>query len=302
MINVFICTYNPNHEYLLQTIESLLSQDIKPAEWDLTIIDNNSKEAVSEIGFIKKLKIKTIVEKTQGLTAARECATKHATGDILIFVDDDNILDADYLSVVNQLFSGDSELVILSGNIAPKYICQPARWFKNFESMLAIRILDGEQPIIYTTSPKFDFNFPIGAGMAVRTAFLREYYQYHLSANNYIEGRKGDELSSSEDIDLDLYAIYKGHKLGISPLMRVTHIIPEKRIQPEYILKLGVESIKSGYQVNAKWSHVFDSPIFEYFQISKTELKIKILLSSLLSFKKSFYIKRKIYEQLLKYK
>jgi glycosyltransferase involved in cell wall biosynthesis len=302
MIDVFICTYNPNHEYLLQTIEGILKQDLSHDEWSLTIIDNNSSASVAEIDFVKELKIRTIVEKKQGLTAARACAVNNSSGDILIFVDDDNILETNYLSTTKQIFSNDGELVLLSGNIVPMYIRQPPKWFTQFEPMLAIRRLDSNQSVIYNSLTTYNLNFPIGAGMAVRSTFIKDYYDNHLSAGNYIEGRKGDELSSGEDLDLDLYAISKGFKLGVSPFMKLIHIIPERRILPKYIAKLGVESIKSGYQLNAKWSPVFDNLIFDYFGSSAVKLRIKLFISSLLSFNNAFYIKAEFYRELLKHK
>ncbi|RZJ82484.1 MAG: glycosyltransferase family 2 protein [Flavobacterium sp.] len=300
-ISVFICTYNPNPDFLRRTVDGLLSQDLSGELWELTIIDNNSTLSVSEIDFIKEKKVKVVVEKKQGLTAARGCAVNIAKGEILVFVDDDNILNKDYLTQVRNIFEL-KELGIVSGAIFPEYVKSPEKWFYMYEEMIAIRRFTGEN-ILLNESSIYNNLFPIGAGLAIRKELIKSYYEEHLTTENYIEGRKGEDLSSGEDLDLDFYALNKLYKIGIYPKLILTHIIPEVRITTSYIAKLAKSSLKSSLLLNKKWGKVFKHNVFEGFELSNGALFLRILFNGVLApFNKSKYIRYNLLKELLKLK
>jgi hypothetical protein len=50
--------------------------------------------------------------------------------------------------------------------------------------------------------------------------------------------RIGSELSSCGDSDLILTSCDRGQGFGNFPELRLTHLIPESRVQPKYIIKL----------------------------------------------------------------
>lgn len=300
MIDVFICTYNPNYEYLRRTIDSILLQDLDAEQWTLTVVDNNSKNPVSEIDFIKQKKINVIVEKDQGLTAARRCATMYAKNDFLVFVDDDNILAPNYLSVFKEI-AANEEIGIVSGNIEPEYEVQPEPWFMDYEGMIAIRRI-AERKTILNDKKVYNSLFPIGAGMCVRKSLIKDYYENHLNADNYIEGRKANDLSSAEDIDLDFFALYKGYKIGVSGALRSLHIIPKNRTTIQYILKLSSSSFHSMYLVNKKWSKIFNHNVLDAFDISYPTLIARICLHKLFSFKQSHLIRYNHFVDIFKHR
>lgn len=300
MIDVFVCTYNPNRDYLKQTVDAILVQTLDASEWTFTIIDNNSKSAVGEIDFIKEQKIKVIVEREQGLTAARRCATDSSTAEVLVFVDDDNILDPDYLVQVKKIFTNPA-IGIVSGNIEPVYEQQPQAWFNDIEGMIAVRRVKGDVLLI-NQQQVYNELFPIGAGMCVRRSLIHDYYYKHLNAENYIEGRKANDLSSAEDIDLDFYALSAGYKIGLSPALKSLHLIPSGRVQIAYILKLASSSFHSTYLVNQKWSKVFGHPVFNHFDISYPKLLIRLIIHKVLSFSTPHLIRYNFFHNVLKHK
>ena len=298
MINVFICTYNPNQEYLRRTIEGILNQDLDRSLWDLRIIDNNSQTRVSDFDFIKHKNIEVIVEKKQGLTAARGCATSNAKGDILVFIDDDLVIASDYLSQVQKLFQN-SKIGIISGNIKPEYNEKPENWFYEFEGMIAIRDFPKSLDFLPNEKEIYNDRFPIGAGMSIRKSLIEKYYSNHLKEENYIEGRKGDDLSSCEDLDLDFYAIQQGFTIGVSPKLSSIHLIPSNRIKLEYILKLGYYSLKSSFQLNSKWKSYFKHDVFDFFAYPTIKLLIRTLIHGLLKFIPSHLVRYHHFKNIL---
>lgn len=300
MLSVFICTYNPTEAFLERAIKSILDQDLEAEEWEFIIIDNNSQYPVKEFSFIKELNVRVFVESKQGLTAARGKAVEIARGDVLVFVDDDNVLSKNYLSVVKCVFM-DSEIGVISGNIYPEYQLIPDKWFFKHEEMLAVRRFEGTD-LILNNSLIFNNYFPIGAGMCIRKELIEEYYNAHLTSENYIEGRKAGDLSSCEDIDLDFFALFKNYKIGICTLLKVIHIIPNRRIKFEYIINLARSSLQSTYYVNRKWSKVFNANVFEYYNLNILKLILRTIVHKSLSFRKSHGVQYVFFSNILKFK
>ena len=104
MINfsIIICTYNPNREIFQRLLNALLQFDISSPEHEVIIVDNNSNPALNENELVKsflnkKQNSKLITEKNPGLTSARIAGIKNAKYEWLIFFDDDNEPDINYL-------------------------------------------------------------------------------------------------------------------------------------------------------------------------------------------------------------
>jgi hypothetical protein len=144
---------------------------------------------------------------------------------------------------------------LVGGAIFPEYEGEVPNWFRSFEPMLAIRKhpVDADYLI---HEPPFDDRFPVGAGFAVRRVIALSYTQSAIGGKR-IEGRRGNHLSSAEDIDLAMYVLSKGYSLRTQGCLQLTHVIPAFRLTEAYIGKLAVSSLKSCVEVNEKWAELF---------------------------------------------
>lgn len=279
MISVIICTYNPHPEFLIETVESIENQLYK--DFELIIVDNNSTIPLSSLPFIKENNnIKVTIETKQGLTAARWAGVRAAKYEILVFVDDDNILDSSYLLNAERIVRENPNIGMLSGRILPRFEIAPKKWFSRYEGMIAIKRysnLDGLYLIENNSNLHYTDIFPIGAGMIVKKTNMEDYYLIHLdNVSNYIEGRKGNELTSAEDIDYAFFCLSNNLKVGISTDLQLTHIIPEFRLSMPYLIKLSTSSLYSCYLVNKKWYSTFGKNVFKFFDMSALELYLRI--------------------------
>ena len=101
LISVIIPTYNPNIQRLEQTLTGLKIQSLPYKFWELLIVDNNSSTVFTDkIDISWQPGSSIISEPRQGLTYARLKGFSSAKGDIIVMVDDDNILQEDYLQQV----------------------------------------------------------------------------------------------------------------------------------------------------------------------------------------------------------
>ncbi len=295
-ITVALCTYNPKIPLLHRALDAIEPQ-LKEVDSEFLLIDNNSATPLDTIESLKRYPLRIVRETRQGLTAAREAAIREAAGDVILFVDDDNILTPGYLKGVLRNFE-DPKLGLLGGAIFPEYEVEPPSWFWPFEDMLAIR----RHPLTHTsiiTSPPFNNYFPVGAGFSVRRDLACEY----LSAEQEIriEGRQGDSLSSGEDIDLCLHTLSLGYHLKADGSIRLIHVIAQNRVSESYLKKLAKGSIASSALIQAKWISKFKesvypalSPTFKYRAMVK-----HTLYSTLSPISPRFRVKTAIYRAIL---
>lgn len=288
-ISVVVCTYNPKDEVLARVLDGILSQDLEAPAWELLVVDNNSSPAIASRSIVKARPVRVSLEPRQGLSAAREHGVKNTTGDVIVFVDDDNIIAPNYLSRVREIFR-DPIIGVISGAITPEYQRAPDSWFKDFESMLAIRRPPSEKTYL-TNIPLFNEYFPIGAGMAVRRDVIGAYYRSIADRCEYIPGRVGTQLSSSEDIDLDFFAISEGYLVGTAGSLHSRHVIPPVRTTSRYISKLAIAACTSAAVVNRKWAPRFGADVIDSFTVSRRRLRVRLLVAALLSWMPGYRIR-----------
>jgi glycosyltransferase involved in cell wall biosynthesis len=259
-ISAIICTHNPLSDHLAATLASLRCQQALQDNktWELLIIDNASERRVdgyTDVSWHPRSRI--IREDKLGLTYARIRSFHESRGEILVYIDDDNIIDSNYLSLTLDAFGADSELGAIGGKSIPRWETQPPAWFEETGISLACRDL-GDQQLEASwkdpTKPNCSYPAcaPIGAGLGIR----REAYAAYVQAvtDNPIRttfGRRGTDLSSGEDNDIILSVLAHGWKVAYLPELRLEHIVPEHRVSLGYLERYARSSNRTWVQVLA---------------------------------------------------
>jgi len=292
-ITVALCTYNPKIPLLHRALDAIEPQ-LQEVDSEFLLVDNNSATPLDTIESLKRYPLRIVRETRQGLTAAREAAIREAVGDVILFVDDDNILAPGYLKGVLRNFE-DPKLGLLGGAIFPEYEVEPPNWFWPFEDMLAIR-RHSKTTSVDTTNPPFTDWFPVGAGFAIRGTLASNYLTGG-EGGTRIEGRQGASLSSGEDIDLCLFAIHRKYKLRVDGTLTLTHVISADRLDENYLVRLANGSIGSSVLIEKKWQGLFQSAIYPVFfnRSIKFFLKAKIY-KALQPFSPKYKVKNAIYK------
>jgi len=171
-------------------------------------------------------------------------------------------------------------LGLLGGRILPEYDAEPPEWFNEFEHWLAIRRYE-PQLYVETTAPPFSSHFPVGAGIAVRRDLALAYLR-DCAETSRIEGRRGDALSSGEDLDLGLFVLSREYKLAVSGKLSLTHVIPKARTSKEYIEKLARGSVESALALERKWAPRFGGPIYSSFALPLRALMPRLAITRVL--------------------
>jgi glycosyltransferase involved in cell wall biosynthesis len=286
-ITVAICTYNPDRVTLLRALDAIVGQLAEVSSTEIIVVDNNSSPPLAERQYLSTYPIRLVHEAQPGLTAAREAVIKNATGDVVVFVDDDNVLGEGYLATVMTEFLADPRLGALGGRILPEYGVEPPAWFSEFEQWIAVRRYTPELRV-ETTAPPFSDYFPIGAGLAVRRDLALAYLAY-CEETTRIEGRRGKSLSSGEDLDLGLFVLSRGDKLLVTGALCLTHVISSERVQSEYLKRLAADNVKSSLQLERKWAARLGCPVYPMFSTSLIGLLARIAATTVLSLRSPRY-------------
>jgi len=249
LISVIIPTYNPDLHRLERTLTALKNQLLPYKSWELLIIDNNSSVPfAAEIDLSWHPKSKIISEPRQGLTYARMKGFSVAKGSIVVMVDDDNILQNNYLKNLSAIFKENPKLGAAGGKSLPIFESAHPVWLKEFYGNLALRDL-GNNTVINKWENKYPGYAPIGAGMAIRKIALKSYINKLNTQTTAISDRTGDSLSSGGDNDIIIEIAKSGWLTGYFPQLKLEHIIPEERTQSKYLARLVNNTNKSWVQL-----------------------------------------------------
>lgn len=244
-ISVIVPAHNSHHERLLATLCGLAAQTLPSVDFEVIVVDNASDTppdaVLQQCPHLANARI--VREPRLGLTFARLAGIAHARADLLAFVDDDNVLAADYLEQAARIFGESSELGAAGGRIIASFATEPPPWAREFFSLLAIRDL-GAARLISAHAPgqpvrEYPAFSPVGAGMVIRKTCAAEYVRLaHEHDHRLAFDRKGGSLSSGGDNDLVFTVLESGWRVGYFPELQLTHLIPTGRLEPAYLARL----------------------------------------------------------------
>jgi glycosyltransferase involved in cell wall biosynthesis len=236
-VSVVICSHNPNPDYIGRVLDALKSQTLPQTEWELLLVDNCSNPPLAgAIDLSWHPNARHIFEEQLGVVYARFRGLKESQGEISIFVDDDNVLDRDYLRLALAIEESYPILGVWGGQALPEFDGgSPEEWTRSAWSMLAISEFDKD---VWSNLEKAE-TMPVGAGMCIRKQVAQKYIRLvQEDPRRLTLGRRGELLISCEDFDIALCALDIGMGMGKFARLKLTHIMPLRRLTEEYLLNL----------------------------------------------------------------
>jgi glycosyltransferase involved in cell wall biosynthesis len=241
-LSVIICTHNPRADYFGRCLAALQAQTLPAAQWELVVVDNLSDEPLAErldLGWHAGARL--VREEKLGLTPARLRGIREAAGKVLVFVDDDNVLDPDYLATALRIAGERPFLGSWSGQCLPSFEQAPEAWTERYWGTLCIRRFERE---VWSNLPRLPATMPAGAGLCARRAVAQRYLELHdAGVRRFQLDRTGGSLMSGGDNDLAACACDLGLGMGLMPELKLQHLIPPQRLTADYIERL-VEGIE----------------------------------------------------------
>lgn len=242
-VSVIVCCYNSALR-IESTLLHLQMQYTKPnLPWEVILIDNNSSDNTVEIAkttWDKKLNyipLRVISESTPGLIHARKKGIINAKYNYLLFCDDDNWLNIDFLTMGFEILNNDKKIAVLGSKSIAEYETTPPTWFIDNAKDFAI----GEQN---TSSGDITHSrgWVWGAGSFYRKDLLNKLFE--ANSTFILTGRLGDKLFSGDDVEQCLFLKLLGYKIYYSEKLVLKHFIPVSRFNEKKYFNL----IKNNYR------------------------------------------------------
>ena len=234
-LSVIICTHNPRADYLQRVLDALKVQTLPKTQWEFLLIDNASEARLSEKWDLSwHPRARHVREDQLGLTTARIRGVKESNGELLVFVDDDNILSSDYLEQALNIARAFPQLGVWGGSIKGVFETEPPSSLQGRLGMLAVGEISRDA---WGTIKGINDACPPGAGMVVRKQIAEKFYA-QAEPLRLLLGRKGNVLTSGEDLDLAWFSCETGRGMGRFHRMQLQHLISARRLTVEYFERL----------------------------------------------------------------
>jgi glycosyltransferase involved in cell wall biosynthesis len=278
LVSVVLCTHNPRRDYFERTLAGLQEQTLRYEKWELLIIDNASVPPLlnrMDLGWHPGARL--VEEARAGLTPARLRGIQETRSGILIFVDDDAVLNTDYLEKGLEIGNKYTLLGAWGGSVQPEFEAEPPEWTRTYWPRLAIRTITKG---IWSNFAGYPDTTPWGVGMCVRRAVAAKYREQVLQDPlRHKLDRSGSSLVSGGDDDIARTAHGLGLGTGLFPELQLTHLIPASRLEENYLLRLVEGQSYSGVIVNALHGHAFDAPLLNSTRIVFGRLRRYLTMS-----------------------
>jgi glycosyltransferase involved in cell wall biosynthesis len=231
---------------------ALQAQTLPQEAWELVVVDNRSAAPLAErlnLGWHPAARI--VREDRLGLTPARLRGIREAAGELLVFVDDDNVLDDDYLQQAARVAETMPFIGSWSGQCRPGFDAQPPEWTRRYWGNLAIREFEHD---VWSNLPRLPDTMPCGAGLCVRREVAQRYLALHEAGRRDVQlDRTGDSLLSGGDNDLAACACDLGLGVALIAALKLQHLMPPERLTADYLSRLAEGIYFSSTLLDAKW-------------------------------------------------
>jgi glycosyltransferase involved in cell wall biosynthesis len=242
LITVAICTWN-RADLLDKTLTKLRELRIPPdVTWELLVVNNNCTDDTKAVlaRHEGQLPLRCLFESKQGLSNARNCAIEACRGDLLMWTDDDVLVDPGWLASLVECAARHRDAVAFSGPVMPWFQVEPDPDFLEVFPPLKIGFCGVDYgPEERELGP--DELIP-GANMTFRMERIRE-----LRFNPNL-GRNGAFLGGSEDYEYTSQVRETRLPIVWCPGMRLQHYVEPSRMSLKYLNAyyegLGVTAIR----------------------------------------------------------
>jgi len=229
-ISVVVCTYN-NAAVLQETLSHLEKQSAPGVVFEVLVIDNNCTDDTALIveQFQTRLRhLRRIVEPRQGLMYARVRGVRESLAPWIAFVDDDNLLDPDWVAAARRLIAAQPRCDAFGGKIVidweenpPAAIARRAYAYASTDLGPQTRRLEGEERWLLR-----------GAGLVCRKEALERCGWLGWQA---CIGRAGRGTMAGDDTELIMRIARSGGELWYEAGCQLRHRIASRRLSWRYL-------------------------------------------------------------------
>ena len=228
---VALCTHN-HADRLVRTLDDLRSLKQPNAAWEFLVIDNGCRDDTPTLlarhTWPEGWQVRVVREEKLGLSNARNRAIAEARGEFVIFMDDDETADPDWLCAFERLirarnpdaFGG--RIKVLFEDIRPAWLTDELLGF--------LGELNRNDETVPLTDPYASF---YGGNFGVRKIVCDT-----VGGFDAMLGRKGTDNTGGEEVDFYRRLLDAGFKVWWTPEAVIHHRIQAVKLERSYFLDL----------------------------------------------------------------
>lgn len=234
-VTIAIPTYN-RAGFLRQTLAGIATQQFPRDCFEVLVIDNNSRDdtrgVVAEFAGVHPAP-RYLLESQQGLDYARNRAIAEGRGEIIVFGDDDILVQPDWLAQMTAPLLADHARRIgaVGGEVIPVFPDGQPEWIREWHAPLAFRADSG---------PLEARHSPMGANLAFPKWVFEKLGQFHTAldraAGNYFSGGDSEMIRRVRAAGLEVW---------FAPAAAVKHQMPASRTTFRYASRHAFDSARS---------------------------------------------------------
>jgi len=234
-LSVIVCCHNAALR-LPETLRYLATQEV-PAHvaWEIILVDNASTDNTLEKAQLawdkchSGVPFSTTEEHRPGKAFALKTGVAKAAYEYILICDDDNWLNADYITKAINILDADTTIGAVGGQSSAVADSVLPDWFSEFGYAYAV----GKQN---ERSADLKGNrYLWGAGMVFRRSAYHWAYQKHEAL---LSGPVSDQLSRGEDVEFCMRLTLLGYRLRYDERLLFRHYMPIQRLTIAYKEKL----------------------------------------------------------------
>ena len=280
-LSVIISTYNR-----CQNLRSCIAhldrqQQVDSLDWEIVVVDNNStddtKVTVQNLRPECRFSLRYLFEPEQGLSFARNRGIDDTTSRYLLFIDDDILVDKDWLTAVHATFhtydcdAVGGRILVDSPESMPAWIQPDMYGFLGHRDF-------GDQVFKMNGVDEF----PFGGNMALHRRAIERVGKFHTGMGRKGDGARREELFKGEETDYFHRLAQAGGSMYYNPDATVHH-----RILPYQLKKSFFRTIhfNAGYQKAAFDKNFYARtlagvPLFLFGQFTRAVMRYSAQLFS----------------------
>jgi glycosyltransferase involved in cell wall biosynthesis len=235
-VSVAIPTYN-RADFLRQTLAGIVAQQFPRDHFEVLVIDNNSRDhtraVVAEFAGAHPAP-RYVHEPQQGLDHARNRAIAEARGGIIVFGDDDILVQPDWLAQIAVPLLADAgtrRIGAVGGEVIPVFPDGLPDWVREWHSPLAFRADAG---------PLEAKHSPMGANLAFPAWVFARLGPFHTALD-----RAAGNYFSGGDSEMVRRVRLAGLEVWFAPGAAVQHQMPASRTTFRYAARHAFDSARS---------------------------------------------------------
>jgi glycosyltransferase involved in cell wall biosynthesis len=224
---VALCTHN-HADRLVRTLADLAQLRMPRRPWELLVVDNGCRDATPALlagyAWPEGWQVRIVREEKLGLSNARNRAIADARGEYVIFMDDDETADPDWLCAYERLIDAHRPDAFGGRQVVLFEDMRPA-WLRD-ELLGFLGELNRADDITPLTDPYTPF---YGGNFGFRRAVVER-----VGAFDAMLGRKGSDNTGGEEVDFYRRLLAAGFKVWWTPQAVIHHRIQAAKLERRY--------------------------------------------------------------------